>query len=438
MALLQAQGDLPASSVAFPVLVDLGPIFQQVELQAPRVPPGVETWTPLPQLPGTGVFRFNLYRDPLLLRMARNRLLVRTTAHYWLEFGLKAGGLVKSVGSCGLGKEGFRKVYLGASADVTVQPDWNLRVKVTPLSPEALSPCTVTLLQVDITPEVLKGMSDQIAKATAEAEKLLATSALLRQKAEALWTEVQKPIEMAPGIWLSLQPEGLRLGAWKGEGRNLTIPLEVQARPTVVLGAVPVHAGRPLPPLDIAQGPLPDVFRVQVQADLPFDQASLQMQKALQGKVFQTDKGTFVVKDVAVKAAKGRPVIELDLGGRIEGRISLTGDPVFDEATGALRLKNLDFTLESQSWINRFGAWLFRSSLRKTLEEKGNLILGQSFQEVQGLIQKGMNRPLAPGLELGGTVEKLRIGVPEVLGDRFRVQASLEGRALVRVTRGMP
>lgn len=433
MTWLHGQVAVPPSSVAFPIHIDLGPVFQQVEQMAPRVPPGVETWMPLPQMPGAGVFRFNLYREPLMLRMARNRLLVRTTAHYWLEFGLKAGGMVKSVGSCGLGKEGHRRVFLGASADITVKPDWNLAVKVTPTSPEAMTSCTVTLLQVDITPEVLKGMNEQITKATSEVEKLIGTSALLRQKAEALWVEVQKPIAVAPGIWLSLQPEGLRLGAWKGEGRNLTVPLEVQARPRVVLGVAPEPSTRPLPPLDVAQGALPDAFRVEVDADLPFDQATLQMQQAMKGKVFQTDKGTFEIKDAAVRAAKGRPVIDLQIAGRIDGRISLTGDPVFDEATGFMRLKNLDFTLESKSWINRFGAWLFHSTLKKTLEEKGNLILGQSFQEVQGLIQKGMNRPLAPGLDLGGSVEKLRIGVPEVLADRFRVIASLEGRAAVRV-----
>jgi hypothetical protein len=418
------------SLIALPIRVNLEPLLQRLETATPRVPPGVETWLDLPS-PRGAAYRFNLYRDPLVIRLAGNRVLVRAEAHYWMEVGLRAGGLVKGLASCGLGAEGHRRVYLGATAVVGLTPQWGLDVKVLPQPPEALSPCELTFLGFDLTPKVLQGMTDNLARAAQGLEQLLRDSAFLRQRAEAVWTQVQKPVEVAPGIFLHLNPERLRLGTWSSARRELTIPLELQARPTVRLGTPDSVAPRSLPPLETGLTGLPTGFRVQVDADLPFPEATEQLRRQLAGRRFDTDKGSFEVLDVAVRGEGDRAILDLQLRGKVNGRLSLAGRPVFDEARGTLRLEGLDYTLESRNWITKAGEWLFRSTLRQVLGEKANWFMDKGFRDLRGQVEKGLNRTLAPGLTLSGTLEGLRLGQPRILADRFRVEASLEGRAEV-------
>ncbi|MDP2877552.1 MAG: DUF4403 family protein, partial [Holophaga sp.] len=129
----------------------------------------------------------------------------------------------------------------------------------------------------------------------------------------------------------------------------------------------------------------------------------------------------------------GKAILDLQLKGKINGRLSLQGRPTFDLITGTLQIQELDYTLESRSWITKFGEWLFRSSLKKTLQEKANWFMDKSLKDVKTLTQEGLNRPLGPGLTIHGTLGEMTLGQPVVLTDRFRVEASISGHVQVEV-----
>lgn len=434
-AMLGAQVPAPdpgPSFIAAPIRINLDPIFQSVEQMAPRVPPGVETWTPLPSPPST-VYRFNLYREPFHFRLHGNRIHLSTIAHYWMEVGLKAGSYVKGVGSCGLGEEGHRRVLLGTQADLNLTPNWGLELKVLPDDPAALSPCAITFLNYDITDKVTAGMKENLLKATAAMEQQVRDSAMLRQKAEAVWAQAQQPVALSEGVWLSLNPERIRLAPWSVEGRVLILTPELQVRPVITLGDAPAAQARPLPPLENSILAIPPGFKVRVDADLPFEHATAQLRRQVQGKRFDTEKGSFEVLDAIVRGQDGKAILELQLQGKITGRLTLQGRPAFDPVSGTLQLVDLDYTLESRSWITQFGEWLFRSTLRKTLQEKANWFMDKSLKEVKTLAEQGLNRSLAPGLSIQGSLGDMTLGHPLILNDRFRVEASISGNVEVAV-----
>ena len=140
------------------------------------------------------------------------------------EVGLHvAGNYVKSMGACGLGKEGHRQVILGADAEVAFTPDWGLDVKTSVAPPLAVNPCQITFLSYDITPQVVKGMEAEMTKASADLGRQLRTTALLRQKAEMAWNLLLQPIELVPGIHLAMNPERIRLSPLVTEGQTLIV-----------------------------------------------------------------------------------------------------------------------------------------------------------------------------------------------------------------------
>lgn len=430
---MASEVDPGPSLLAFPIRVNLDPLLQRIEQAAPRVPPGVDTWTPLPNAPQGSSYRFHLEREALRFTVRDHRVAVRTAAKYGLEVGLRmVGDWYKGVASCGLGKEPPRTALFTFHGQVDLAPDWGLRLQVTADEPKALDPCQITFLGFDITDRVVAGMNGELLKATQALEQQVRDAALLRPRAEAVWRSAQAPQELAPGIFLLLNPERLRLAPIRSEGRTLVLTPSLLARPSIVLGSRPDPGTRPLPPLEPGL-PVAPGFRVRLDLDLPFQEATRQLRSQVQGRTFTTEQGRFEILDALVEGGAGKALLTVQVKGRVDGRLSLAGRPVFDPLTGAVHLEDLDYTLESRSWFTRFGEWLFRSSLRRTLQEKANWFLEKSLADLRSQIQAGLNREVVPGIRLKGELAVLRLGPPRILEDRFRLETSLEGLAEVTV-----
>jgi hypothetical protein len=427
------------SFIAAPIRVDLAPLLAAAERSTPKVPPGVDTWTALPGMAlGNPAYRFNLYRDPLYFVLTGKRLAVHTTVHYWMEVGLQMKGWVKGIGACGQPPETFRRARLGLALEVALTPDWGLDLKILPEEPLRLDTCQITVLGYDITDKVLAGMKDAMFKATLAMEQQLKASDLLRQRAAAVWQQALEPVELAPGVYLKLNPERIRLAPWQSQGKELIITPEIQTRPTLTLGPRPEVEVRPLPALDLSAAPIQPGFRMRVEADLSYQHASAQLAGQMVGKRFDTDKGSFEVLSAAVRGQGDQAILEIGLKGKVNGKLNLIGKPVFDPQTGVLQLQNLDYTLESQSWITAMGEWLFRSTLRKTLAEKCNWFMDKSFKDMKSQAERGLNRSLSPELSMAGSIDSFTLDALEVLADRFRVIALLSGQVQIAVKPGLP
>jgi hypothetical protein len=252
---------------------------------------------------------------------------------------------------------------------------------------------------------------------------------------ENAWLQAQQPLELAPGVFVQMNPEKVRLAPLHSSGKELLVTPEIQVRPALSLGAPGPVAYRPLPPLELSSDPVPPGFRLRVVTDLSFEQATAQLDKQMTGQHFHTDKGDFDVTSVAVRGAGGLAVLEVGLKGRVTGKLTLTGQPVFDPELGTLRLDNLDYTLESKSWITRLGEWIYRSTLRKTLADKCNFFMDKNFQDLKARAGQGLNRSLAPGLNLSGSLDGFTLEQVQVLDDRFSLVALLNGQVQLGWTR---
>lgn len=421
------------SILAVPIRIELGEVFAQVERTAPRRPPGVQTWAQLPGAPNGVQFRYDLSREALRFSLRDNHLLLRTEASYWLEVGAwMAGRWVQPMGSCGKGKEPPRRMILGLRCQFDLTPDWRIDLQVTPDEPLPIGPCQLTFIGYDITDKVAAGMRAELGKAAQAMARQVSEATLLQQQAERIWSAAQAPLELAPGIHLALNPERLRLAPWRSEGRTLLLTPEIQARPQVVFGDPPPPGRRPLPTLETAV-PVTPGFKVRLDLDLPYASATRQLQAQLVGRRFDTEQGPFEILDTAVQGRDGRAVLKVRIKGRIEGELTLSGRPVYDPVQGHLRLEELDYTLESRSWITRAGEWLFRSSLRRTLQEKADWFLERSFAEVREQLNQGLNRELRSGIRIQGALGQFQLGQPRLLEDRFRVEAVLSGAAALEV-----
>ena len=422
----------PPSFITLPIHVDLAPLMAAAEQATPRVPPGVETWINLPGTSmGSPAYRYNLYRDQLYFALNGRRLSLHTTVNYWMEVGLRMKDWVRGMGSCGLPPQAYRRALLGIDAEVGLTPEWGLDLKVTPQDPQRMDSCQIGFLGYDITDKVLAGMKDAMSKAALGMEQRVKASTLLRERATSAWLQAQQPVELTPDLHLLLNPERIRIASWSSQGKELTITPELQVRPAIKVGPCPPVTPTPLPPLDLSEVPVHPGFQLQVEVDLPFSEAARQLSQRFTGRHFETPKGTFDIQRADLTVKGPLVYLTLDLKGRVNGTVTLVGRPVFDEKTSQLQLADLDYTLESKSWITQFGSWLYRSDLQKTLRDQCGLFMNRSLKDLRAQATQGLNRTLTPGLAMTGSVDDLHLAQVEVLPDRFRVVAQLLGQVQI-------
>lgn len=421
----------PPSVMALPIRVELPPLFKAVDAQAPISPPNVETWAPI-KGHESAWFRFNLVREPLRLHLRDDQLSVRVMCHYGMDIGVKAGGYVKALASCGRAPEEPRRALLQLHTRFALTPQWNFELR--DLSAEVLpvDPCKITFLGYDITDQVGEGMEQNLVEAAHSFEKLVADKALVRQKAAEAWTQLQKPVEVTKGAWLVMNPVKLRLSPPRTEGDTLIVTPQLLARPKVLLGEAPPAGAATLPDLEV--GPVEDPgFHVRVEARMPYADATLQITDLVRGMKVPTDHGTLELRTVALAARQDRLLVELDMGGALEGVVTLEGRPTLGP-DGYPRLDDLDFSLDSRSWILRTGAWMLHSSLRRTLQEQVAKVLAQQVEQVKGLANANLNRNLGPGMDLKGSLDRLRVDAIAVEPDALRTFADADGTLTLNVT----
>jgi len=422
--------ELEPSTLSLPIRVDLPTLLKQVEAQVPLSPPTIETWAEIKGKPRT-YFRFNLIREPLSLRVRDSQVTVRLVANFGMDVGLRTiGNHYTVMGSCGRSPEPPRRVLLELRTSIGVLPNWGADLRQTAFEVTPLNTCEVTFLGFDITDQVVAGMKENLAVGTDLLAKLVRENALARQKAQEAWAQFSQPIELGKDLYLLFQPRRVRLAPISTQGRTVVITPEIEAFPRLVLGPRPTVEGTPLPDLEVNATPKPG-FRLRVEADLSYTHASQQFAAQVVGKVFDTDKGRFEITSASVRGDQGKAILEIGLKGRITGKVTLSGKPLSDPATSSLRLADLDFTLDSQSWIARMGDWIYHSDLRKLLTDKAHFLMDQQFQGLREAVQAGLNRQLAPNLQLSGQLRAFRVAAVTTGTEGFKSQAYLEGEVQV-------
>ncbi len=424
---LQAVPAGTPSFLALPLKVDVGSLLPQLEALVPRTPPVVEQWAEITGKPRT-YFRCNLYREPLRFRFRDQRVVVSVVVNFGMDVGVRTVGQHFTVmGSCGRAPEAPRRALIEVDTSWVITPDWRLELREPQATVTPLNSCQITFLGFDITADVTAGMQAQVKAAIGQLDELLRTSDLLRKRAQEAWNLASEPLEVRKDAWLLLRPEKLRLGPVRGQGLGVVATPELQARPLLVVGPKPSSEAHALPDLEAA-AEIPPGFHIRAEAELEYGAASRQLQEALLGKRFDTERGALEVRSVAVSGREGKALLTLQVAGALEATLTFLGRPVISEE-GLVKLADLDFSVESAGWLTRSAAWLFKSKIRRTLQERSTLLIGQQFQELTGLAHQQLNRALAPGLELKGQLKELKLESVLAGPSAFRLVARLEGEA---------
>jgi hypothetical protein len=364
--------------------------------------------------------------------------------HLRAELSYEARGFYKPPigptisGGCGGGKPEDRpRIRLELATPLTLSSEWHLtsHARVTTLEPastEQRDRCDVTFLHHDVTTRVLDAARAGIASHLADIDRKIG-EVDLREKLTGVWSSLSRPIRVADGVWLTLNPSRLAIGQVTGRGHVLTMPVTLEARPEIVTMTDAPHTDTTdLPPLGVVKGATG--FHIVLDGTIDYQAASALAGAGLIGReVTQANKTVRVTGATLSPSAKGRLVLSVAFEGDAKGSLRFIGTPAIDSVKHELAMPDLDYDLTTDDPLINTYSWLRSDNIRATIRERSHLPVDGVLKRGRDLLLAGLNRKIGDALTLSGTVDSVSVRAVYVTQKALVVRGVASGNAAVAV-----
>ncbi|HEY2830159.1 MAG TPA: DUF4403 family protein [Thermoanaerobaculia bacterium] len=426
------------STIVIPIHASLAPLLPELERQIPRT---LQSPTYEVDAPHHFAFKYQIAREPVSVNMIGAGLHAAAKVRYALEACPYMNGSIRNpCVSCGFG-EPMRDMTISVQSRLDWGEAWTLRSRT------AIQPLDFgrrcTFLGVDVTDRILRPILDeQLAAAAKMIDSRTPRLASVKSDAQQVWTALQQPYSIATNTWLVLEPADVSLAPIHGSGVDIASAIELRARTRVVVGAKPVIAQKPLPPLRVATG-IDSGVRVPFDVDLPYTEASRFINEQFGKQKYSLGGGaTLTIDSIRLSAGTGgKTNIEASIdyrGGRLKhysGLVYLEGLPSFDAATGNVVLSDVDYSLDPKRHnpFLRAANRMAHDNVRAQLRAGARWPVGESIATMKNEIERGMTRKLASNVVLRAHVDSIQPASVTVRREGFTIRAVAVGSAEVVV-----
>ena len=376
-------------------------------------------------------YAFEATRGPFTAFATGREMHLRATFAYRARGYFKPRFAPTLSAGCGSEKEQPR-IVVELATPLSLTSNWHLvsharLVTIRPATTEDRDRCDVGILHTDVTDRVIGAARSALEAKLPDIDRKVGTVDLTGRVTE-WWRLLRRPIRLTDSVWLSLQPEQLRMGKVRGEARVLTVPVSLDARPRIVTGQEPSISLAPLPPL--AKDTVTDGFRIQMDGVVDYATATRAVTSALAGRRFTRAGRTVAVDSVTVlPASRGRLLLAIAFAGDASGRLQLVGTPRYQPAAGLVDVPDLDFDLDTDSRLVSGYAWLRSDELRATIRERARVPVQPALDKGRELLLSGLNRKLGDAVTMSATVDSVAVKGLYVTRDALVVRAEATGQA---------
>lgn len=415
--------------IVLPVTIALGRIRSALTAQFP-VSDSL-TRAQCVALGGSVCHQYVYRRDSLDLRMNGDRIDLLARLQYRGRVALSGmGGLA----SCGYAPETMKRAELRAGTALYWRSDWRLASRNTSVAATLLDACQVTVMRLDATPLMRHIIDGQTLQLRQQLDSALPALADLRPAADSLWRTMQRPfaLDSSGTAWLNLAPQGMALARPLGRGDALNTALVITARPRASIGARPPTVPAPLPVLGLAPAGVSGIH-IPVDIELPFADLSARVSQLLRGDVAGAD---LTIDDVKIWGVADTAVVRLTVHGSVGGDLFMLGRVQYDTASRRVLVSDLRYTLASDNAMSRFKATLGSYRIKRAIDQAtghGRLDVGTQLDSLRGQLSAQLNRSLAPGVVVTGSVTDIRIAALATSPSAFVLRVILDATARLAV-----
>lgn len=192
----------------------------------------------------------------------------------------------------------------------------------------------------------------------------------LKEYIQPAWDAMTGVFELSPEYhtWLVVEPRAVAMAPIEARPYGLTSALSFRFVSRTVIGEKPATPARkPLPPLLNLNNP-DNHFEIYLPVGISLAKATDLLRTRYIGDSFSSGRKSVTIRDIALYGSNESLIIALDMEGSYTGKLYLQGKPAYDPQRQEVFLDEVDFDLQTKSFLIKSANWLLHGSFRKKIE----------------------------------------------------------------------
>ncbi len=419
---------LPASQINIPVKVYMRPLLALMDSMTAKEFTN-DKWPNYTQSSCDFRYKYRFLRSPFSFTCINNKVDISFRGAYQIAGSRCVCAFDKQVspwasGSCGFSGEPMRRVDLGISSTLTLLPN-HLLLTATRLDKlQALDKCQVTLLQNDMTKEVLDSIKASVESYCTSFDQFVQTlnnNPLLGQ-----WrSKGSQVMPVSTYGYLNLNPSMLRVSAFNLIKDTLFFSVGYNGNPKFSSDSQRLVTNAPLPPI----GSAANAGGISTYLDAVYEYKFFNklLNDSLRNKPFEVDGRTFVIKDVTISGTnEGKINVDVAFTGNRKGVLHISGTPLLDTATQVLSMPDISFSLDTKDILVNIAKGMFRRKIIKELKNQSVLDIAALINRNKAAIEARINQPVTAWMRTTGTFREIKLVGLLPQKDYIQVQALIK------------
>lgn len=379
---------------------------------------------------GTGFMKYRIWPGEQSSTTTGVRLLSQSSVPFGVEYAKQINGTVTKIADCGQqdASTGTGRLSVTLATTVTQGRAYTLLAASSVTAVEANRPCLLSEQGVDTAPLMAQVYRSELQGILPTVDRKAGALVTLKPAVAQVWKDLQEPLllDEAEGVWLQLNPEAIGPAGVETLSGTPTAGYGVTARPTVVRGTKPLSRNLSLP--DLQSQFHDDGFHVAFALQVPIEEANQRLREAVVGQEWSLGVGTIKIVGATLYPLGNQVGVELILRGLLPLTLRLKGTPAYDESTGRLFFRDVDYTIKERTPATDLADEWLHEPLRDELARRLVLPIREELDLMRQALEKGLNRNLTGG-RLRGTVSRLSLEALTVqtasLSVRFKTEGTL-------------
>ncbi|GAB3956347.1 hypothetical protein GCM10028805_45910 [Spirosoma harenae] len=278
------------------------------------------------------------------------------------------------------------------TSPVSVGPRWHLLTKSKFEDYRWTQKPTVQLLGIKVSVQSIaeKILNNRKADIEEAIDKAVHRSIHLDRQVSKVWRDIQKPLRIAKNpenIWLLPKPFSIAAAPVYGNETQITVPIQIAFRVDTRIGPKPsIDSLERLPRL-LRRNSLPETSRLEVLAFIPYKDINQVLLRTLNKEKLSLMGGNIKINDPFVYGSGRKLIMKADVGGSVHGTLYFHGTPAYDTLTNTLRVKDVDFDVDTKERLLSTADWLLHDHLRDTIQAALVVPLRQQIDTIPDKIE---------------------------------------------------
>ncbi len=402
---------LPSSQINLPLKVYMRPLLTVMDSTTSKEFTN-DHWPDYTQSGCDFRYKYKFIRSPFSFTCVNNKISISFRGNYQISGSKRICAFDKQVspwvgGSCGFGSEPYRRVDVVIGSQVELLPNHAVRTTTRTESSKALDKCEVTILQTDITTQVMDSIKASIDSYCTAFDNFIQSINTNKQLQD--WRNGgSRVMPISKYGYINLNPTQFRVGRFNVNKDTLLFSIGFTGIPKFSSDSSKLVNKINLPP--ITNTVSNSGIATYLDATYEYGFFNKLLNDSLRNKPFELEGRTFVIKEINVSGTnEGKISVDVSFTGNRKGVLHLSGTPVLDTALQVLSMPDINFSIDTKDMMVNMAKNLFRKKILKELRNQSVLDIAALLQRNRSLIEARLNKPITSWMSTSGKIHEIRL-----------------------------